>query len=103
HVGNRPVLHARARVRPGASGPYRLIVRPSDSPQLQEIIVSDQHSMSELPKWIQERIRNSAVSQLSEPMRIPRVCPVCMADPIIDSEAKYRQFMAGTEATPGRD
>jgi hypothetical protein len=26
-----------------------------------------------------------------------------MADPIVDSEAKHRQFMAGTEATPGRD
>lgn len=65
--------------------------------------MSDQPNMSELPQWIQERIRNSAVSQLSEPMRLPRVCPVCMADSMVDSEAKYRQFMAGTEATPGRD
>jgi hypothetical protein len=26
-----------------------------------------------------------------------------MADPIVDSEAKYRQFLAGTEAARGRD
>jgi hypothetical protein len=59
--------------------------------------------VSELPEWIQERIKNSAISQLSETMRTPRVCPVCMADSMVDSEAKYRQFMAGTEAIPGRD
>lgn len=65
--------------------------------------MSEKYVWSELPEWIQERIRNSAVSQLSEPTRTPRVCPVCMADSMVDSEAKYRQFMAGTEATPGRD
>jgi hypothetical protein len=34
---------------------------------------------------------------------VPRVCPVCMADPTVVSPKKYRQFLIGEQDTPGVD